>query len=283
MQASLDIAAVGEPALMNKIALIQMNSSSRVEDNLKLAEHLLTQASQNNATLAVLPENFSQMPLTEKQRLEAAEEPGKGPIQEFLSTVSSKLNLWLIAGTISIKTNRENKVFSSCLCYDNHGKFQARYDKQHLFDVDLANGESYRESSFIKHGDELKLVDTPLGKVGLSICYDLRFPEYYRLLSQQNVQLLTVPAAFTYTTGLAHWLPLLQARAIENQCYVIAPAQTGTHDNGRTTYGHSVAFDPWGKRIALLNSDNGVVFADIDLNYLNEVRSQIPCLMHRRM
>jgi len=268
---------------MGKVALIQMNSSSRVEDNLQLAESLLIQATQNHAQLAVLPENFSQMPLTEKQRLQAAEEPGNGPIQGFLSTISSKLNLWIIAGTISIKTDSENKVFSSCLTYDNNGKCQARYDKQHLFDVDLANGESYRESSFIKHGKQLKFVDTPVGRIGLSICYDLRFPEYFRLLSQQNVQILSVPAAFTHTTGLAHWEALLQARAIENLCYVIAPAQTGTHDNGRTTYGHSVAFDPWGKRIALLEHGNGVVYAQIDLNYLNEVRQQIPCLKHRRM
>lgn len=268
---------------MKKVALIQMNSSSRVEDNLQLAENLLTQASKNHAQLAVLPENFSQMPLTEKQRLQAAEEPEQGPIQDFLSTISSKLNLWIIAGTISIKTGTENKVFSSCLTFDNYGKCQARYDKQHLFDVDLANGESYRESSFIKHGKQLKFVDTPVGRVGLSICYDLRFPEYFRLLSQQSVQILCVPAAFTHTTGLAHWEALLRARAIENLCYVIAPAQTGRHDNGRKTYGHSMAFDPWGKRIALLEHGNGVVLAHIDLNYLNEVRQQIPCLKHRRM
>lgn len=268
---------------MKKAALVQMNSSSKVEDNLILAENLLIQASQNHAQLAVLPENFSQMPLTEKQRLEAAEEPGNGPIQEFLSAISSRLNLWIIAGTISIRTDSENKVFSSCLTFDNKGKCQARYDKQHLFDVDLANGESYRESSFIKHGTELKFVDTPVGRVGLSICYDLRFPEYFRLLSQQNVQILSVPSAFTYTTGLAHWEALLRARAIENLSYVLAPAQTGTHDNGRTTYGHSAAFDPWGKRIAIVEQGNGVGYARIDLNYLNDVRQQIPCLKHRRM
>ncbi len=268
---------------MQKVALIQMNSNSIVADNLALAEKLLVQASQNHAQLAVLPENFSQMPLTEKQRLQAAEAAGSGPIQEFLSTISNKLDFWIIAGTISIKAGSNNRVFSSCLTYDNNGTCQARYDKQHLFDVDLAGGESYRESSFIEHGKNLQYIDTPVGRVGLSICYDLRFPEYYRLLSRQNVQLLTVPAAFTFTTGVAHWETLLRARAIENQCYVIAPAQTGTHDNGRTTYGHSLAFDPWGKRIAMIEHGNGVAYADIDLNYLNDVRSQIPCLKHRRM
>ena len=268
---------------MNKIALIQMNSSSDVEHNLKLAEKLLTQASQNQSLLAVLPENFSQMPLNEKQRLDAAEMPGNGPIQEFLSGVSKTLNLWIIAGTISLHANIKHKVYSSCLSYDNDGKCVSRYDKQHLFDVDLANGESYRESSFIEHGSSLQFVDTPVGRVGLSVCYDLRFPEYYRLLSQHNAQILTVPAAFTYTTGLVHWEALLRARAIENLCYVVAPAQTGTHDNGRTTYGHSVAFDPWGQRIALLEQGNGVVYAQIDLNYLEKVRAQIPCLTHRRM
>ena len=268
---------------MKKVALIQMNSSSRVEENLQLAETLLSGAQEQDADLAVLPENFSQMPLTEKQRLQAAEDFGYGPIQDFLSRVSGELGLWLIGGTISIRSQNENKVFSSSLVYDNLGKCRVRYDKQHLFDVDLAGGESYRESSFIEHGHELKYADTPVGRVGLSVCYDLRFPEYYRLLSRQNVQILSVPSAFTYTTGLAHWEALLQARAIENQCYVIAPAQTGTHDNGRTTYGHSVAFDPWGKRIAILEQGNGFIIAQIDLNYLNDVRTQIPCLSHRRM
>lgn len=248
-----------------------------------MAEKLLVQASREGALLAVLPENFSQMPLTEQQRLQAAEAPGSGPIQEFLSTISGRLNLWIIAGTISIRADAENKVFSSCLTYDNHGRCAARYDKQHLFDVDLANGESYRESSFIKPGSEPEYVDTPVGRVGLSICYDLRFPEYFRLLSEQNVQILSVPAAFTYTTGLAHWEALLKARAIENQCYVLAPAQTGTHDNGRITYGHSAAFNPWGKRIALLEQGDGVAYAQIDIDYLNDVRRQIPCLNHRRM
>ena len=268
---------------MKKIALIQMNSNSKVAENLILAEQLLTQASQNQAQMAVLPENFAQMPLTEKQRLEAAETPDKGPIQTFLSELSKKLNLWIIAGTISLNAETQNKVFSSCLTFDNNGKCINRYDKQHLFDVDLANGESYRESSFIEHGNQLQIVDTPAGRLGLSICYDLRFPEYYRLLSQNGAQILSVPSAFTYTTGQAHWQALLRARAIENQCYVIAPAQTGTHDNGRKTYGHTAAFDPWGKSIALLETGNGVAYAQIDLNYLNEVRSQIPCLDHRRL
>ena len=268
---------------MKYAALIQMNSSSRVEENLQLAETLLTQAAQQGADLAVLPENFSQMPLSEKQRLQAAENAGSGPIQEFLSKISSKLGIWLVGGTISINSNTENKVYSSCLVYDNLGECRVRYDKQHLFDVDLANGESYRESSFIENGDELKFADTPIGRIGLSVCYDLRFPEYYRLLSARNVQILSIPSAFTYTTGLAHWETLLRARAIENQCYVIAPAQTGQHDNGRTTYGHSAAFDPWGKRIAMIEQGNGHVLAPIDLNYLNDVRSQIPCLRHRRM
>ena len=268
---------------MQKTAIIQMNSSSKVDDNLKLAEQLLIEASENQAQLAVLPENFSQMPLTEKQRLDAAETAGSGPIQGFLSDLSRRLGLWVIAGTISIRTENGNKVYSSCLTYDNNGKCQSRYDKQHLFDVDLANGESYRESSYIEHGQQLKVVDTPVGRIGLSICYDLRFPEYYRLLSLEQVQILTVPAAFTYTTGQAHWLALLKARAIENQCYVLAPGQTGTHDNGRRTYGHSVAYDPWGKQIAVLEQGNGLIYANIDLNYLNDVRAQIPCLNHRRM
>ena len=268
---------------MNKIAAIQMNSSSKVDENLHLAEQLLTQAQLNGAQLAVLPENFAQMPVTEKQRLDAAEEFGSGIIQQFLSDLSTRLELWIVAGTISLNAQTRNKVFSACLVYDAQGKCQCRYDKQHLFDVDLPNKESYKESSYIQHGDQTKLVDTPMGRIGLSICYDLRFAEYFRILTDLGAQLITVPAAFTYTTGSAHWNTLLRARAIENQLYIVAPAQTGQHDNGRSTFGHSVIYDPWGDQCATLEQGNGVIYADIDQNRILDVRSQIPCHKHRRL
>ena len=268
---------------MNKVAVIQLNSCSTVEKNLALAEDLLSQAAENSAQLAVLPENFSQMPLSEKQRLDASENFEDGPIQEFLSKISENLNLWIIAGTISINAKTEKKVRSSSLVYNNQGKNICRYDKQHLFDVDLPSGESYRESSYIEPGNEMQLIDTPVGRIGLSICYDLRFPEFYRLLSEQGAEIITVPSAFTYTTGEAHWLTLLRARAIENQVYILAPGQTGTHDNGRSTYGHSVIFDPWGDQLALLENNNGVIYADISRDRISQVRSQIPCLQHRKL
>jgi len=268
---------------MNKIAIIQMNSCSDVERNLVLANQLLSEAADNGAGLAVLPENFAQMPQSEKQRLDAAEDFGIGPIQEFLGHIASELNLWIIAGTISINTKIQNKVRSSCLVYDQLGQCISRYDKQHLFDVDLPEGESYKESSFIEAGEETKLIDTPIGRIGLSICYDLRFPEYYRLLSEQGADIVSVPSAFTYTTGQAHWLTLLKARAIENQVYVLAPGQTGLHDSGRRTYGHSVVFDPWGDRLALLEHNNGVAYADISAARIKQVRQQIPCLDHRKV
>ncbi len=268
---------------MNKAAVIQMNSSSRVEDNLKLATTLLQQAAGQGAVLAVLPENFSQMPLSEKQRLQAAEPFSAGPIQDFLSEISNQLKLWIIAGTISINAKTENKVRSSCLVYDEQGQCVCRYDKQHLFDVDLANGESYKESSYIEPGNQAQLINTPIGRIGLSICYDLRFPEYYRHLSEQGADIITVPSAFTFTTGQAHWLTLLRARAIENQVYILAPGQTGKHDNGRSTFGHSVIFDPWGEQLELLKDGNGVIFTEINHNRIVQVREQIPCLKHRKL
>ena len=268
---------------MNKTAVIQMNSGSRVEDNLELAKTLLEQAAEQDAELAVLPENFSQMPLSEKQRLEASEPFGQGPVQEFLGRISKELGIWIVAGTISITAKTENKVRSACLVYNGSGKCISRYDKQHLFDVDLPNGESYKESSYIEPGNDSRLVKTALGKIGLSICYDLRFPEYYRHLSEQGADIITVPSAFTYTTGQAHWLTLLRARAIENQVYILAPGQTGQHDNGRSTFGHSVIFDPWGDRLALLEDGSGVIYADISTARILQVRQQIPCLKHRKL
>ncbi len=268
---------------MKKAAVIQMNSSSKVEDNLRLAELLLRQAADQDAQLAVLPENFSQMPLSEKQRLQATEPFSQGPIQEFLSQISNELRLWIVAGTISITAKTQNKVRSASLVYDDKGQCMCRYDKQHLFDVDLANGESYKESSYIESGNQTQLIDTPVGKIGLSICYDLRFPEYYRLLSEQGADIITVPSAFTHTTGQAHWLTLLRARAIENQVYILAPGQTGQHDNGRSTFGHSVIFDPWGDQLSLLEADNGVIYAVIDHDRIRQVRQQIPCLKHRKL
>lgn len=287
-----------------KFAAIQMNSSSKVDENLSRLSALLDDAKRVGATHCLLPENFAQMPVNEKQRLEAAESLGDGPVQTFLSQKAKELNTVIIAGgmaiwpSVAIKSEQQSadenerpKVFNTCLVYNNQGEMIKSYRKQHLFDVDLTKGkEAYRESDYILPGerfnanDDLPMVDSALGKIGLSICYDLRFSEYYRLLSRNGMSIMVLPAAFTKTTGLAHWQVLLRARAIENQVYVIAAGQTGVHDNNRETFGHSMIIDPWGEVIAssdVFDNQEGVVVADLSIEKLQSVRQQIPCLKHR--
>ena len=205
-----------------------------------------------------------------------------GVIQEFLEQRSRELNTWIIAGSVPLKTADPNKVSNSLLVYDRQGEQVARYDKIFMFDVSLASGESYRESDYTRPGTSCEMVDTPVGKVGLSICYDLRFPEIYRKLVDLGAEVLVVPSAFSPTTGPGHWLPLLKARAIENSCFVVAPAQSGTHNGRRKTWGHTVIIDPWGEVISELETGWGVITADIDPERLQDVRRQLPSLEHRR-
>ena len=271
-----------------KAAAIQMNSGAEVGANLAQAQALLERAASAGAVLAVLPENFAFMGAQEKDKLLHGEADGQGLIQDFLAATAQRLKLWIIAGTLPIKAPDEDgcgKVYAACPVYNAQGERVARYDKIHLFDVDLANGEKYRESNSIARGAVQPMaVDTPVGRVGLSVCYDLRFPELYRAMAIDGATVLVVPAAFTAKTGAAHWHTLLKARAVENQCYVIAPGQCGMHPGGRATYGHSLILDPWGETLAeVLDDAPGIALAELDAARLAEVRASFPVLSHRRL
>ncbi len=276
-------------------AVIQMNSTSQVDDNLAIARALLESASRRGAVLAALPENFAIMGKTESDKLAVAEDDQDdcrgGPIQEWLSKTARELNLWIIGGTVPIRAGE--KVAAACLTIDAKGQRRARYDKMHLFDVDVRTedegrrNERYRESATIVAGHTPVVVDTPLGRVGLAVCYDMRFPELFRHLVKQGAQVLSMPAAFTVPTGQAHWDVLLRARAIENLCYVLAPAQVGIHASGRETYGNALIVDPWG--VVIDRVDNqvtggaGIALAKIDTDAQAHVRETFPALQHRLM
>ena len=273
---------------MPRVAAIQMNSGPEVGDNLLRAGRLIEQAVDSGASLVVLPENFALMPRHESDRMHVAEDEGSGPIQLFLAQQSKKSGVWLVGGSIPLMTAQRNKFYASCLVYQPDGERAARYNKIHLFDVAVSDVEAYKESEYFEPGlttsDNLVCVDTPVGRIGLTICYDVRFPELYRHLSRSGALLLSVPSAFTATTGRVHWETLLRARAIENLTYVIASAQSGTHASGRDTYGHSMIIDPWGEVLGQLTDEpEGVITADIDQDKLNAVRQRFPSLQHRRL
>ena len=266
-----------------KLAAIQMNSGPEVAANLARAGELLVQAAGEGAARAVLPENFTLMGLREADKLAVSEAEGSGPIQDFLRNIAQRLKLWIIAGTIPLAVANEKRVWAASVVYDASGVAVGRYDKIHLFDVALPNrAESYRESASIAPGKRAAVIDTPVGRVGLSVCYDVRFPELYRNLAAAGAEILVVPAAFTAPTGRAHWETLLRARAIENLCYVAAPAQTGVHVNGRETYGDTLIVDYWGRVIARRTRGAGVVVTEIDRKAQAEVRAGFPVLAHRR-
>ncbi len=259
-----------------------MNSGPDVTHNLGVAGTLLAQAAAGGAVLAVLPENFAIMGAREADRLAAAETPGTGPIQDAMAELAQKLSLWIVAGTLPIRGRTANRVAPASVVFDANGRQVARYDKIHLFDVDLPEKkEIYRESATFEPGKEPILVETPVGMLGLSVCYDMRFPELYRRLSARGAQLLAVPAAFTVPTGLAHWEVLLRARAVENLCYVVAAAQWGMHANGRETYGDAMIVDYWGRVLARRAAGAGVVLAEIDSAAQASVREGFPALKHR--
>jgi deaminated glutathione amidase len=267
------------------VAAIQMSSGAEVAVNLAAAGRWLTQAAAAGARLAVLPENFALMGARETDKLVHAEADAGGPIQSFLSEHAAALKLWIVGGTAPLAVPGDaGCVFAASLVYAPDGRRRARYDKLHLFDVDLASGERYRESATFRPGvAPTPPLETDIGCLGLTVCYDLRFPELYRALVQQGAEILTVPSAFTQRTGAAHWEVLLRARAIENQCFVIAPNQCGTHAAGRTTYGHSMVIDPWGTVLACQPEGEGVVLAELDRAQQTQIRSSFPCLDHRRL
>src|SRR6266566_5953461 len=230
-----------------RAAAIQMTSGTDVDANLREAGRLIAAAARAGSRLAVLPENFSGMLKSESDRLALAEVDGSGPVQDFLAEQSRTHRLWLVGGTLPIRAAAVGHVRAACLLYDDRGERVARYDKIHLFDVQLPNGEVYQESRTIEPGAELVVVDSPVGRLGLAVCYDVRFPELFRALLDCGAEVLALPAAFTAHTGRAHWDVLVRARAIENFCYVIAAAQWGAHANGRHTHGDSMIVNPWGE------------------------------------
>ncbi len=267
---------------MSKVAAIQMTSSHVCADNLATARGLLEQAVHAGARVAVLPENFSIMAQRDAERRAVAEVDGDGPVQDFLASTASRLGLWIVAGTTPLILDNESRLATSCLVYDDKGQRVARYDKIHLFDVELPDkDESYRESAHFAPGRTPVVVDTPAGKLGLSVCYDMRFPELYRQLVAAGAEWLSMPAAFTVPTGQAHWEILLRARAVENLCHVVAAGQWGMHANGRSTWGHSMVVDHWGKVVAELPEGTGIVVADIDLAAQCATRRPFPALSHR--
>ncbi len=269
---------------MNRVAVIQMCSLPDVDANLAAAQEQLERAAAAGAQLAALPENFAFMGLQERDKLAVAEPFGTGPIQTWLSRTARELNLWIIGGTIPLRTTDIDRVAPASLVFDAQGRLAARYDKMHLFDVDLpGREESYRESATILPGVTPVVVETPVGRVGLAVCYDMRFPELFRDLVAQGATAFSLPSAFTVPTGQAHWDVLLRARAIENLCYVFAPAQFGTHRNGRKTYGNALIVDPWGEVLARAADGPGFALAPVDPEGQSHLRKRFPVLAHRRL
>jgi predicted amidohydrolase len=265
-----------------KVAAVQMTSGPEVAHNLAQAGLLLAAAAARGASVAILPENFSFMGLKDQDKRAVAESDGSGPVQEFLAASARQLRLWIVGGTVPLRAGSDGRVAAASLVYDADGRRVARYDKIHLFDVDIPGRvESYRESAHVAPGSRAVLVDTPAGRLGLSVCYDVRFPELYRGLSAAGAQLLAIPSAFTGPTGRAHWETLLRARAIENLCYVIAPAQSGIHPSGRETYGDSMIVDFWGRILQRVPRGQGSALAEVDLQRQSAVRASFPALQHR--
>jgi len=261
-----------------KVAAVQMVSEPEVQVNLAAAGGLIERAAGEGAKLVALPEYFCLLGLHERDKVTVREDDGHGPIQDFLAEAAARNKVWLVGGSAPLTCADPDKVRNTCLVFDDAGRRVARYDKIHLFGFDLGT-ERFQESRSIEPGNKVVTLDTPFARLGLSICYDLRFPEMYRGMGA--VDLILVPSSFTATTGKAHWELLLRARAVENQAYVLAPAQGGHHKNGRDTWGHSMIIDPWGKVLAVLASGPGVITAEIDPAEIARVRLSLPALTHR--
>ncbi|GAB4124859.1 MAG: carbon-nitrogen hydrolase family protein [Sideroxydans sp.] len=262
-----------------QVAAIQMASGPRVEGNLNEARRLIAKAAEQGARLVVLPEFFAIMGMDEQDKVKVREQDGVGPIQSFMAEEARKHHVWLL-GSLPLQASRPDKVRNSLLVYDETGVRVARYDKIHLFNLSLGN-EAYNEAETIEAGDRVVVVDSPFGRIGLAICYDLRFPEIFRAM--KDVDIIVLPSAFTATTGKMHWEPLVRARAIENLAYVIAAAQGGYHVSGRETHGHSMVVDPWGRILDELPRGSGVVMGEINPTYQASLRKSLPALTHRTL
>lgn len=263
-----------------KVAAVQMVSTPVVEQNVATARRLIADAAQQGAQLVLLPEYWPIMGMQDLDKVAHAEHLDAGPIQKFMADIAREYRIWLIGGTLPMVAPEADKVLNTVMVYNPEGEHVVRYDKIHLFSF-TKGGESYDEAQTIVHGTKVAAFEAPFGRVGLSVCYDLRFPELYRAMGECS--LIVMPAAFTYTTGKAHWEILLRARAIENQCYVLAAAQGGQHQNGRRTWGHSMLIDPWGEIKAVLPEGEGIVIGDIESAYLQQVRENLPALKHRKL
>lgn len=266
------------PSAPFRVALVQMVSTPSVAENLDAAGKLIARAAGEGAKLVALPEYFCILGLRDTDKVAVKEKEGAGPIQDFLSGTAKKYGVWLVGGSVPLACPDPGKVRNSCLVYDQGGQRVARYDKIHLFGLELG-AERFDEARTIEPGTAPCAVESPFGRIALSVCYDVRFPELYRALAPMD--LILVPSAFTATTGRAHWETLLRARAIENLAWVLAPAQGGKHANGRQTHGHSMVIDPWGKIVAERAAGAGVVLADIDPGFQARVRGGLPALAHR--
>jgi len=265
------------------LALAQMQSGDDVAANLATADRLLREAADGGASLAVLPENFAGMGAAESWRREIAELDGDGPIQTALADMAQRHGLWLVGGTVPVKAPGEARPAAACLIYDDQGQRQGRYDKMHLFDVQIPDAdEAYRESANTAPGAQTLTLDTPWGRLGVAVCYDLRFPELFSRLAHEGAELVAVPAAFTRPTGSAHWEVLVRARAIDMLGYVAASAQTGTHPGGRQTWGHSMLAGPWGEVLLDAGQGQGMHLVGVDLGRPAHLRASFPVLEHRR-
>lgn len=270
---------------MPKVSVIQMNSCASIGPNLMAAKRLLSQAASEGAKLAVLPENFAFFAANPQEYLVHQECIGEGRIQNLIKEIARSKKMWVLAGSIPLVCpEKSDRVYTASVLFDDNGEVVEVYNKLHLFDVTVSEKESYRESDSFYPGNAVKVVETPIGKLGLSICYDIRFPELYRKMREAGAELFSLPAAFTATTGMVHWMPLIKARAIENLCYVLAANQSGFHqDNGKMTHGHSMVVGPWGEVLGIQEIGEAVVTVDIDLQKLEKTRQQFPCFDHRKL
>jgi predicted amidohydrolase len=269
---------------MKRVAAIQMASGPNVGANLTEAARLISRAVDAGAELVVLPENFAIMGMCEEDKVKVRETYGQGPIQDFLAEQALQHHAWIVGGTVPLTAKDSQHVRATCLLFDDKGEVKARYDKVHLFDVHLSESkETYDESTTTEPGETATVVETPFGRLGLAVCYDLRFPELFRRMSDEGVELFAIPSAFTAITGRAHWEVLVRARAIENLCYVIAAAQGGYHVNGRETHGDSMIVDPWGRVLDRLPRGSGFVVSNVDINKVRNTRRNFPVLEHRKI
>lgn len=265
------------------VGLVQMTSSSRIEENLKKAEQLIEQAVKQGAQVIVLPESFALMEKYNGQKLEYLEQHGKGKIQDWMSAIAKRFKVLLVGGTIAIESNIEKRPYARCYIYNEQGNELTYYDKIHMFDVSVREGESYSESANTLAGNNPVVFEWQGFTFGCSVCYDLRFPELYRHYQLQHVEVILAPSAFTLATGKVHWKLLLQARAVENLAFVLGPNQTGTHDNQRKTYGHSMIVDPWSDVVGELSDEEDVLVRALDIARIEAIKAKFPVHQHRKL